>query len=126
LQCALDKIELDAPDIKTVDTAYALVRQYFLEKNHRLTESLPSNKDELFLTLCVLAIASRDIAVSKKNERQTLFVFDQGPEFDSAKSAVSMRRAMELYEAFSRAAERIQASGNVGSVLAELFSAVRK
>ena len=126
LQCALDKIELDAANIKTIDAAYGLVRQYFLEKNHRLTESLPTSKDELFLSLCVLAMASRDIAVSKKNENQILFVFEKGPEFDSAKSSVSMRRAMELYEAFSRAAERVQAAGNVGSVLAELFSAVRK
>ena len=126
LQCALDKIEHDAANIKTIDAAYGLVRQYFLEKNHRLTESLPTSKDELFLSLCVLAMASRDIAVSKKNENQILFVFEKGPEFDSAKSSVSMRRAMELYEAFSRAAERVQAAGNVGSVLAELFSAVRK
>lgn len=126
LQSALDKIELDASAIKTVESAYGLVKQYFIEKNHRLTESLPQNKDELFLSLCVLAMASRDIAISKKNDSQELFVFENGKEFDSAKSAVSMRRAMELYEAFSRAAERIQASGNVGSVLAELFSAVRK
>lgn len=126
LQSALDKIELGASDIKTIDTAYSLVKQYFLEKNHRLTESLPTNKDELFLSLCVLAMASRDIAVSKKNENQELFVFEKGGEFDSAKSAVSMRRAMELYEAFTRAAERLQGSGNVGSILAELFSATRK
>ena len=126
LQSALDKIELDAPEIKTIDSAYGFVKQYFLEKNHRLTESLPTNKDELFLTLCVLAIASRDIAVSKKNENCDVFVFEKNGEFDSAKSAVSMRRAMELYEAFSHAAERIQASGNVGSILAELFSATRK
>lgn len=126
LQSALDKIELDAQDIKTITTAYDLVKQYFVEKNRRLTESLPTGKDELFLTLCVLAMASRDIAVSKKNESQELFIFEKGGEFDSAKSAVSMRRALELYEAFSRAAERIMGSGNVGSVLAELFSATRK
>ena len=126
LQCAFDKIELDAPSIKIIDSAYELAKQYFIEKKHRLTEQLPTNKDELFLTLCVLAVACRDIEISKKNNNCQLFLFEKGAEFDSAKSSVSLKRAAELYEAFSNAAERVQASGNTASVLAELFCATRK
>lgn len=126
LQCVFDKIELDAPSIKIIDSAYELAKQYFIEKKHRLNEDLPQSKDELFLTLCVLAVACRDIVISKKNPSTQIFLFENGSEFDSAKSSVSLRRAAELYEAFSNAAERVQASGNTASVLAELFSAIRK
>lgn len=127
MQCALDKIELDAADAKVIDNAYEIAKQYYIEKNHRIVESLPSDKTDLILTLSTLAISARDIAVVKRDAQNTdIFLFDSAEDLEAAQNSISMRRAMELYEAFSKAAERVQASGNVATIMSELFADIKK
>ena len=87
---------------------------------------MPKNKDEALVSLCVLAVAARDIAVSKRDESAEIFAFDSAETLCQASSGVSIKRSMELYEAFSRAAERLSGSGNTASVFEELFATVRK
>ena len=125
LQSGLDKIELDTASLKALDAAYDVVYRFFVEKKSRINELLPKTRDPLVLTLSILAMASRDIAVSKYSDSQR-FVFEQNSDFETACGGFSLKRAMELYEAFSKAAERINNAGNQSSVLAELFCAVKK
>lgn len=126
IQSLFDKIELDESEIKTVNSAYDTVRSFFSEKQPLTEEYLPQGKDELFTVICVMAAAARDIAVSKKDSGAELFIFENKKDFEKAKNNISLRRAIEIYEAFSRAAERLQTAGNVSSILAELFTSVRK
>jgi DNA polymerase-3 subunit delta' len=127
LQCIFDKIELDASDAKVIDSAYDIAKQYYIDKNYRITELLPSDKADLILTLSILAVSARDIATIKRGSDKTdIFLFDNYDDLEKAQSNVSMRRAIELYEIFSKAAERVQSSGNVSSILSELFTDIRK
>lgn len=126
IQCEFDKIELDETAIKNIDNAYNVIRKYYIEKKHRIIEDLPQNKDELVLTLSLLAAAARDIAIAKRAASAPLIIFEHGEEFEAAQNTVSLKRALELYESFSKAAERIQAAGNMSSITSELFSGIRK
>jgi hypothetical protein len=67
-----------------------------------------------------------DVAVFKKKPDAETFVFEHGGQIENASSGVSMRRAMDMYEAFSNAAERVKNSGNISSIGAELFAAIKK
>lgn len=126
MQCVFDKLELDASDAKVIDTAYDIAKQYYIEKNHRIIEDLPTDKKDLVLTLGTLAISARDIAVVKRGNSTDIFLFDNKEDLQAAQNSISMRRAIELYEAFSKAAERVQASANISSVLSELFTDIKK
>lgn len=126
IQQVFDKIELDDKTIKSLDTAFSLVQSFYIDKQKRLTELMPKNKDEILVCLGVLAVAARDIAVSKRNEQSEIFAFDSRESLENAASGISMKRAMELYESFSHVAERLQNAGNSTSVFDELFARVRK
>lgn len=126
IQSVMDKIELDLSSVKALEAAFSLAETVFIGRTMRINELLPKGKDDLVVTLSVLAIASRDIAVFKKKPDAVTFVFEHGEQIENAASGVSMKRAMDLYEAFSNAAERVKNSGNTSSVLSELFAAIRK
>ena len=127
MQCIFDKIELDASDAKVIDSAYEIAKQYYIDKNYRIIENLPSDKGDLILTLSTLAVSARDIALAKRSaENADIFLFEDENDLNSAQSGISMRRAMELYEIFSKAAERVQGSGNISSIMSELFTDIRK
>lgn len=126
IQSVMDKIELDLSAIKALEAAFRIADEVFIERRMRINELLPKGKDELVLTFGVLAIASRDVAVFKKKPDAETFVFEHGGQIENASSGVSMRRAMDMYEAFSNAAERVKNSGNISSIVAELFAAIKK
>lgn len=126
IQQVFDKIELDEKAIKSLENAFSVVQVFYIEKHYRLNELMPKNKEDAIVCLCVLAVAARDIAVSKRDDQAETFVFEKDEKFDTASSGISIKRAMELYESFSRAAERLQNAGNTASVFEELFAAVRK
>lgn len=126
LQSVMDKIELDIGAIKTIETALSLADTVYVQRQTRINELLPKGKDELIIIFGVLAVAARDIAVSKKDPSAETFVFDTAEQLQNASSGISLRRAMDMYEAFSNAAYRVSTSGNVSSLTAELFASIRR
>lgn len=126
LQRLYDKIELNDATIRTYPTAYAVLRKFYVEKNARINEDLPTGEGELSFTLCLLAAAARDIAVRKRNKNAELFVFSgDDPEFQKIFGGISLKKALELYEAFTEAAEAVREYGNRNAVLTVLYSKIR-
>lgn len=120
MQCILDRVELDAAAADTVRQARTAAVDYYAGARG-LAAILPDDRQALFLTFGVLAAAARDLAAAKSRADAELYVFHHDEAFEQAMQRISLRRAVELYEAFEKAAGRIQASGNLPSVLMELY-----
>ncbi len=124
IQNVFEKLTIDEKTIECFEQAYNIAIDYFANENKRITEKLPKNGNELSLTLGILALGARDIAVSKKSGAAPL-LFAENSDFQTAKSRCSFKKAMMLYDAFSRASEKIRAYGNVNTTLSELFSCLK-
>lgn len=126
LQRLTDKIELNETAIRAYPKAYDTVKQFYYEKNARINESLPTQEAELSFTLCLLAAAARDIAVRKRNKNAELFVFSgDDPAFQKVFGGMSLKKALELYDAFTEAADSVREYGNRNAVLTVLYSKIR-
>ncbi len=124
IQSVFEKLTLDEKTVECFELAYGIAVEYFINENKRITEKLPKSNSELALTLSLLALGARDIAVSKKAKIAPL-LFDENQDFQQAKSRCSFKKAMMLYEAFEKAAEKIRAYGNANTTLAELFTCLK-
>lgn len=125
LQRLADKTELKETVLRCLPRAYELVELYYLKKQRRLNEELPEGEEELLFSLNLLAAAARDIAVYKRNKNAEIFVFDSRETLQKAADALSLKRTMELYEAFSQAALRMYQRGNKSAVLTDLYRVIR-
>lgn len=131
LQRLTDKIELNETALRTYPKAYAVLKQVYFEKNARINEALPTNDKELFFTLCLLAAAARDIAVTKRAVRSSgkkteLFVFSESdPDFQKVVSGIGLKKALDLQDAFTEAAESVREYGNQKAVLTVLYAKIR-
>ena len=126
LQRFTDKTELSETALRVYPKAKEILSQYYIEKNTRLNEALPTNEAELSFTLCLLAAAARDIAVRKRDKDAELFVFSENdPNFQKAFGGMSLKRALELYDAFTEAADSVREYGNRNAVLTVLYTKIR-
>ncbi len=127
LQRLSDNWEWNAAAVEAIPKAYELVKLCFADRSARLDEKLGSCTDaELSAILCVLALAARDIAVESYAKDGKTVVFEPSDEelFQKARK-MRVKRASELYDAFSTAAERIREHGNKTVVLNDLYGVLR-